>query len=161
MWDLPGSGIKPQSPPLAEGFFTTEPPGKPLSFAFKINLKNIYFLNGGFNSIILVFNTHLVKFMSTHLFHNMYFPIFFSLNNFPYSLLFLKINLSVFSGFIFNCYQYSESLLIAIVMFQNIIGDTKLPSTDLLFPRKIKDYMLVRIWSTEILLALCRFALFL
>ena len=29
MWDIPGSGIKPRSPALAEGFFTTEPPGKP------------------------------------------------------------------------------------------------------------------------------------
>jgi len=29
MWDLPGSEIKPLSLALA-GFFTTEPPGKPL-----------------------------------------------------------------------------------------------------------------------------------
>ena len=29
MWDLPGPGIKPMSPALAGGFFTTEPPGKP------------------------------------------------------------------------------------------------------------------------------------
>ena len=29
MWDLPGPGIKPVSPELAGGFFTTEPPGKP------------------------------------------------------------------------------------------------------------------------------------
>ena len=28
MWNLPGSGIKPLSPALAGGFFTTEPPGK-------------------------------------------------------------------------------------------------------------------------------------
>ena len=27
--DLPDSGIKPASPALAGGFFTTEPPGKP------------------------------------------------------------------------------------------------------------------------------------
>ena len=27
--DLPKRGIKPTSPALAEGFFTTEPPGKP------------------------------------------------------------------------------------------------------------------------------------
>ena len=31
-WDLPGSGIKPMSPELASGFFTTEPPVKPLRF---------------------------------------------------------------------------------------------------------------------------------
>ena len=28
MWNLPGSGIKPESPALAGRFFTTEPPGK-------------------------------------------------------------------------------------------------------------------------------------
>ena len=31
MWDLPRSGIKPLFPALAGRFFTTEPPGKPLS----------------------------------------------------------------------------------------------------------------------------------
>ena len=29
-WDLPGSGIEPTSPALRDGFFTIEPPGKPL-----------------------------------------------------------------------------------------------------------------------------------
>ena len=29
MWDLPGPGFEPVSPPLAGGFLTTEPPGKP------------------------------------------------------------------------------------------------------------------------------------
>ena len=29
MWDLPESGIEPESPALPGGFFTTEPPGKP------------------------------------------------------------------------------------------------------------------------------------
>ena len=28
-WDLPGSGIEPVSPALADGLFTAEPPGKP------------------------------------------------------------------------------------------------------------------------------------
>ena len=28
--DLPDPGVKPTSPALAGGFFTTEPPGKPL-----------------------------------------------------------------------------------------------------------------------------------
>ena len=28
MWDLLGPGIEPVSPALADGFFTTEPPGK-------------------------------------------------------------------------------------------------------------------------------------
>ena len=29
VWDLPKLGIKPVSPALAGGFFTTEPPGTP------------------------------------------------------------------------------------------------------------------------------------
>ena len=37
MWDLPGPGIKPMSP-LADGFFTTVPPGKPLSPTFYLTL---------------------------------------------------------------------------------------------------------------------------
>ena len=36
-WDLPGSGIEPVSPALAGGFFTTEPPGKPI-FPFLDNI---------------------------------------------------------------------------------------------------------------------------
>ena len=35
MWDFPEPGIKPMSPVLAGGFFTTEPPGRSRSF-FKI-----------------------------------------------------------------------------------------------------------------------------
>ena len=35
MWDPPGPGIKPVSPTLAGGFFTTEPSGKPLGKLFK------------------------------------------------------------------------------------------------------------------------------
>ena len=33
-WNLPRSGIKPVSPALADRFFTTEPPGKPLNVEF-------------------------------------------------------------------------------------------------------------------------------
>ena len=29
MWDLPGPGLEPVSPALADGFLTTGPPGKP------------------------------------------------------------------------------------------------------------------------------------
>ena len=39
MWDLPGPGIEPTypvSPILAGGFFTTEPPGKPLETVFNL-----------------------------------------------------------------------------------------------------------------------------
>ena len=38
MWDLLGSGVEPMSSALAGGFFTIEPPGKPLK-NFKIVLK--------------------------------------------------------------------------------------------------------------------------
>ena len=31
MWGLPESGVEPASPALAGGFFTMEPPGKPLT----------------------------------------------------------------------------------------------------------------------------------
>ena len=34
VWDLPGPGVKPLSPALAGGFFTSEPPARPLSFSF-------------------------------------------------------------------------------------------------------------------------------
>ena len=37
MWDLPASGVEPVSPALAEGFFTTEPPGTPLTGIFKMD----------------------------------------------------------------------------------------------------------------------------
>ena len=35
MWDFPAPGTEPVFPALAGGFFTTEPPGKPLKFVFK------------------------------------------------------------------------------------------------------------------------------
>ena len=34
MWDHPGSGVKPVSPALAGGFFSSEPPEKPSYFCF-------------------------------------------------------------------------------------------------------------------------------
>ena len=44
MWDLPGSGIKPVSPALADGFFTTESPGKlSIFFLIFIFIFKIYF----------------------------------------------------------------------------------------------------------------------
>ena len=36
MWNLPRSGIEPMSSPPADGFFTTESPGKPLAGRFSI-----------------------------------------------------------------------------------------------------------------------------
>ena len=38
MWDLPRPGIKPISPALAGGFFTTEPPRKPWDLFLKFTL---------------------------------------------------------------------------------------------------------------------------
>ena len=38
MWDLPKSEIKPVSPTLAGGFFTTEPSGKPYFNSMNVNL---------------------------------------------------------------------------------------------------------------------------
>ena len=34
MWDLPGPGLEPMSPALADGLSTTAPPGKPPSLIF-------------------------------------------------------------------------------------------------------------------------------
>ena len=34
--DLPDSGIVPTSPAMADGFFTTEPPGKPCLLIFRL-----------------------------------------------------------------------------------------------------------------------------
>jgi len=36
MWDLPGPGMESVSPALAGGFFTPEPPGKPLPLLRKL-----------------------------------------------------------------------------------------------------------------------------
>jgi len=34
--DLPDLGVEPESPALAGGFFTTEPPGKPISYCIAV-----------------------------------------------------------------------------------------------------------------------------
>ena len=49
MWDLPDSGIKPVSPGLAGGFFTAEPPGKPVTLWHSLpNLINLIIENNKF-----------------------------------------------------------------------------------------------------------------
>ena len=53
MWALPRPGIKPASPPLADKFFTTEPPGKP--YAIFINVNILYIFRSNF---ILVFSKY-------------------------------------------------------------------------------------------------------
>ena len=35
MWDIPRPGVKPMSPALADGFFTTSPPGKSGALCFE------------------------------------------------------------------------------------------------------------------------------
>ena len=49
--DFPNPGIKPASPALAGGFFTTEPPGKPLIIFTKKKKKQKTPQNLDFNSI--------------------------------------------------------------------------------------------------------------
>jgi len=44
VWDLPGPGIESTSPELAGGFFTTEPPGKPLRLHFELRDDQSVFL---------------------------------------------------------------------------------------------------------------------
>ena len=36
--DLPNTGVKLASPALTGGFFATEPPGKPLSYSYPLNI---------------------------------------------------------------------------------------------------------------------------
>ena len=42
MWDLPGPGLEPMSPALADGFLTTVPPGKPRGSNFN-SLRALFF----------------------------------------------------------------------------------------------------------------------
>ena len=41
MWDLPGPGLEPVSPALADRFLTTAPPGKPLIFSLELELDQL------------------------------------------------------------------------------------------------------------------------
>ena len=43
MWDLPGSGIEPTSPTLADGFFTTSRQGSPIACFLKSISLRLYF----------------------------------------------------------------------------------------------------------------------
>ena len=61
MWDLPASGIKPVSPTLAGGFFTTESPGKPLPFFICIGGCFLTFL-------IVSFESQQLYILAMHLF---------------------------------------------------------------------------------------------
>ena len=50
--DLPDPGIKPMSPALAGGFFTTEPPGKPEEYSIvhtHIHTYHIFFIHSSVN----------------------------------------------------------------------------------------------------------------
>ena len=52
MWDLPGSGIEPESPAWTGGFLTTEPSGKPYT---------CYFLSSIFSRFQKVLNALTVE----------------------------------------------------------------------------------------------------
>ena len=52
MWDLPGSGIEPESPAWTGGFLTTKPPGKPYT---------CYFLSSIFSRFQKVLNALTVE----------------------------------------------------------------------------------------------------
>ena len=53
MWDLPGPGIKPMSPALAGGFFTTESPGK--SYGIFFNFQSALTIWQRFRKLLLWF----------------------------------------------------------------------------------------------------------
>ena len=68
MWDPPGPGIKPMSPALAGGFFTSEPPGKlRISFLYLPvyiwnRLQEVWLLNQRVKEYIILLN--IFKFSS-------------------------------------------------------------------------------------------------
>ena len=54
-WDLPGSGIQPVSPALADGFFTIEPRGTPmLHVLLKVTFYFFLFSVKKFNLFVIV-----------------------------------------------------------------------------------------------------------
>ena len=58
MWNLPGPGIEPVSPPLAGGFLTTVPPGKSKTHMYYRSLGTAYFsimirVSGGCNPVVI------------------------------------------------------------------------------------------------------------
>ena len=58
MWNLPGPGIEPVSPPLAGGFLTTVPPGKSKTHIYYRSLGTAYFsimirVSGGCNPVVV------------------------------------------------------------------------------------------------------------
>ena len=54
--DLTDSGIKPESPVLADGFFTTEPPGKPKN---RVNFSNLFYVQ----NMKLELSFHVINFL--------------------------------------------------------------------------------------------------
>ena len=63
MWDLPGPGVKPVSPALAGGFFTTEAPGKLSleSLNLKMTLEKIENSQKSMITVFKVWNKKLQK----------------------------------------------------------------------------------------------------
>ena len=64
--DLPDSGIKPVSPTLAGGFFTTEPPGK------AIDMKQLLKISRKQHTVHTTVPTRMLHFTLTDLFINMF-----------------------------------------------------------------------------------------
>ena len=56
-WDPPRPGIETTSPTLADGFFTTEPPGKPHRYLFRMSLSKALGQAAGHNQGFLVLTT--------------------------------------------------------------------------------------------------------
>jgi len=59
--DVPDPGIKPTSPALADGFFTTEAPGKPLLILFKLVFVSVIHVD--------LFSSHWFIFIAVVVFH--------------------------------------------------------------------------------------------
>ena len=57
--DLPDPGIKPASPELSGGFFTTEPAGKPQEISQRLNRKGFFHAQEA-HGVLLGFSTYIV-----------------------------------------------------------------------------------------------------
>ena len=73
MWDLPRSGIKPVSPALAGGIFTTEPPRKPpslhnLTFLFQLQNSLSCFGNGALGDLSLALSSYVFVSLSIYIY---------------------------------------------------------------------------------------------
>ena len=80
--DLPDPGTEPESPALAGGFFTTEPPGK-LSYDYFISYHVIYHTDASFISSVYIATIHSGVPAQGPGSHPWHFALLLSLSKYP------------------------------------------------------------------------------